>query len=398
MPLSRSASWTTSTPATWALPSVGSRMPQSMRMTVDLPEPFGPRKPKIEPLATERLTWSTAVKEPNRLVSFSQAIISSAGMVQLLGRHIGKQHIRCHPRAQLFFAIRESHFHAKDLFDSLRDGLGIARGELGGPIDLLDTSLKIFVWKRIDLHFNHLTRFDEAQPRFGNIHAHPKVLRQKQRRHFPVRRQDIADLHSEYFEHTIGRSQDSHLRDLSVDFGEPGLRLGDAFGPRAGQQQFITALGSSHTFLQGGGPADGTVSLGFGDGVLGEQLPCPFGVGASQFQFGKLRFPIIFRGHDLLRAWTCRQFSQFSSRLSSPGAQLGSLQLDDDLAIGQKIALRSKDGLNSPPVAGSDMDLIRFDRAGNARRRGISTAGGNEENQGQNPEVENMLIVHSAGG
>ena len=28
-------------------------MPQSIRMTVDLPEPFGPRNPKIEPFATE---------------------------------------------------------------------------------------------------------------------------------------------------------------------------------------------------------------------------------------------------------------------------------------------------------------------------------------------------------
>ncbi len=39
-----------------AVPSVGSRMPQSMRMTVDLPEPFGPRKPKMEPFSTEKLT------------------------------------------------------------------------------------------------------------------------------------------------------------------------------------------------------------------------------------------------------------------------------------------------------------------------------------------------------
>src|SRR5437899_424514 len=54
-------------------------MPHSIRITVDFPDPFGPRKPKIEPLATENETWSTAVKVPNRLVSFSQEIITSAG-------------------------------------------------------------------------------------------------------------------------------------------------------------------------------------------------------------------------------------------------------------------------------------------------------------------------------
>ncbi len=43
-------------PAIRAVPAVGSRMPQSIRMTVDLPEPFGPRNPKIEPRATEKLT------------------------------------------------------------------------------------------------------------------------------------------------------------------------------------------------------------------------------------------------------------------------------------------------------------------------------------------------------
>src|SRR5213083_1126651 len=70
-------------PATEAVPSLGARIPHSMRMTVDFPEPFGPRKPKIEPLATESVTWSTAVKEPNRLVSFSQSIIDSPGTLQI---------------------------------------------------------------------------------------------------------------------------------------------------------------------------------------------------------------------------------------------------------------------------------------------------------------------------
>ena len=49
-------------------------------MTVNLPDPFGPRKPKIEPLATESEKASTADKWPKRLVTLSHSIIVSAGM------------------------------------------------------------------------------------------------------------------------------------------------------------------------------------------------------------------------------------------------------------------------------------------------------------------------------
>src|SRR5437867_1830457 len=61
-------------PAMVARPSDGSSSPHNIRMTVDLPEPLGPRKPKMLPLATENVTPSTAVKCPNRLVRFSQWI------------------------------------------------------------------------------------------------------------------------------------------------------------------------------------------------------------------------------------------------------------------------------------------------------------------------------------
>src|ERR1017187_7303008 len=61
----------TSYPATCARPEVGLSKPQSMRIVVDLPAPFGPRKPKTSPLVTARLSRSTATKSPNRLTRFS---------------------------------------------------------------------------------------------------------------------------------------------------------------------------------------------------------------------------------------------------------------------------------------------------------------------------------------
>ena len=60
-----------------AVPAVGIMKPASMRIVVDLPAPFGPRKPNTSPRATLNETLSTAVKPPKRLVS--PAISISAG-------------------------------------------------------------------------------------------------------------------------------------------------------------------------------------------------------------------------------------------------------------------------------------------------------------------------------
>ena len=57
-----------------AVPAVGIMNPASMRIVVDLPAPFGPRKPSTSPRATPNETSSTAVKLPKRLVSPSISI------------------------------------------------------------------------------------------------------------------------------------------------------------------------------------------------------------------------------------------------------------------------------------------------------------------------------------
>src|ERR1700680_157408 len=68
-----SSDWVaTSKPATIALPEVGLRRPHRIRIVVDLPAPFGPRKPKISPRFTSSETLSTATKSPNRLVRRSR--------------------------------------------------------------------------------------------------------------------------------------------------------------------------------------------------------------------------------------------------------------------------------------------------------------------------------------
>src|SRR5882672_6880443 len=67
------------------LPEVGGMNPVTMRMVVDLPAPFGPRKPSTSPRSTVNETSFTATFAPNAFTRFSTLIIhflrwrSSAG-------------------------------------------------------------------------------------------------------------------------------------------------------------------------------------------------------------------------------------------------------------------------------------------------------------------------------
>jgi len=62
-----SACFTTSKPATFAVPVVGSSSVVSMRISVDLPAPFGPSRPKISPCSTSNDTSSSARVSPSFL-------------------------------------------------------------------------------------------------------------------------------------------------------------------------------------------------------------------------------------------------------------------------------------------------------------------------------------------
>src|SRR6516164_4956987 len=66
-----------SRPSNSILPAVGASSPVSILMVVDLPAPFGPRKPKNCPACTRRSTAFTAVSDPNVRVSPSVRIAIS---------------------------------------------------------------------------------------------------------------------------------------------------------------------------------------------------------------------------------------------------------------------------------------------------------------------------------
>src|SRR5581483_7915454 len=80
-PISRFASIgdsVTSKPPTVTLPEVGGMKPVIMRMVVDLPAPFGPRKPSTSPRSTRNEMPSTARFGPNVFTKFSIVIIGLA--------------------------------------------------------------------------------------------------------------------------------------------------------------------------------------------------------------------------------------------------------------------------------------------------------------------------------
>ncbi|MNC90861.1 hypothetical protein D3C83_70140 [compost metagenome] len=56
-------------------PAVGGMKPVTMRMVVDLPAPFGPRKPSTSPRSTVNETSFTASFAPKAFTRFSTLII-----------------------------------------------------------------------------------------------------------------------------------------------------------------------------------------------------------------------------------------------------------------------------------------------------------------------------------
>src|SRR5205814_260848 len=165
-----------------AVPSVGSRMPQSILITVVFPDPFGPRKPKIDPFPTENETWSTAVKAPKRFVNPSTSIIGSGinresgkegylvklldswipgfQIYSLVSFHIWKVNIRRHSGAHTIVVAGQTDLHAEYLFDPVSDGLHVAWRKFGLSIDLFDHAIEIGMRKRVHTDADVLAQLD----------------------------------------------------------------------------------------------------------------------------------------------------------------------------------------------------------------------------------------------
>src|SRR5271156_433500 len=91
----------TSKPATNAWPPLGGISVVSIRTSVVLPAPLGPSSPKTSPRRTSKLTLSTAVKLPKRLVRSLVCIASDSGSI---GPRKGD--FRGHPRFEFALGLQ----------------------------------------------------------------------------------------------------------------------------------------------------------------------------------------------------------------------------------------------------------------------------------------------------
>src|ERR1700688_375416 len=141
-----SASVRTSKPSTQAVPSLRGSRPVSILMTVVLPLPLGPRKPKISPFSTRKLTPFTATKSPKRRTRFSAEMASCSLGGTSLARW-GQFYIRGHSGQDPMRRIVDAHFDSEDLVNPFFPGLNVAGKEFGLLIDLFHHSVKSLLGK-----------------------------------------------------------------------------------------------------------------------------------------------------------------------------------------------------------------------------------------------------------
>src|SRR3989338_7220605 len=133
-----------------------------MRITVDFPEPLGPRKPKMSPREISRLTSWTAVRSPNLLVSPSALITAPTGDLSLLT--LLYEDVRVHPGPQDLFRVIDDNLGLKDLQDTLLGGLHVARGEFRLAVDPAHGAGEVFSGKGIHPDPHSQAGLDMSQP------------------------------------------------------------------------------------------------------------------------------------------------------------------------------------------------------------------------------------------
>src|SRR5262250_2224870 len=124
----RSASLRMSRPSTVAWPPLSGSKPVSILITVVLPLPLGPRKPKISPLATWKLTPLTAVNFPKLRTRPSARMAGSLPLVGFGGAgvtglpSVSELDVGGHARQHPVRGVVDADLHADHLVHALLAG------------------------------------------------------------------------------------------------------------------------------------------------------------------------------------------------------------------------------------------------------------------------------------
>src|ERR1700730_1873584 len=191
-----SASVRTLRPSTQASPSLRGSRPVSILMTVVLPLPFGPRKPKISPFSTRKLTPSTATKSPKRRTRFLAKMEASSGRCPLLaGINLIRSfqlHVSRHAATHTARGVIDANFYTDYFMHPFAAGLHVARQKFGLLINLLHNAIENSVGKRVDADFGRLAQVDVANFRFADVNADVHLIALQQCRHRRIGRNEIS--------------------------------------------------------------------------------------------------------------------------------------------------------------------------------------------------------------
>src|SRR5215469_10962853 len=169
----------TSMPSTKAEPPLSGSSPVSILMTVVFPLPFGPRKPKISPFSTRKLTSLTAVKLPKRRTRCSAemaASLDTGAGVAIPSAHRFEFHVGSHSWQDSAGWIVDADFYAEDLVNSFLAGLHVAWKKLRLLVDLFHFAVENRAGKRVHADFCFLTQLDAAVLGFGNVNPHIDLI------------------------------------------------------------------------------------------------------------------------------------------------------------------------------------------------------------------------------
>src|SRR6266705_4295341 len=222
----------TSRPSTWASPALRGKRPVSILITVVFPLPLGPRKPKISPFWTRKLTSLTAVKLPKRRTRCSAEMATSPFLCGVAATALIPRfpfHIASHAGKDAAGGIIDADFYANDLVNALLVCLHIARQEFGLLVDLLDDAIESGVWKRIDANFGFLANPDAADFGLRDVDANVDLILLQKRGDRSVGSNQIARANVKNFDRSGGGSGDLALPETGFVVSIGCLREVDVF-------------------------------------------------------------------------------------------------------------------------------------------------------------------------
>src|SRR6185295_18304407 len=208
-----SASVVTLNPLTSAVPEVGRSSVVSIRISVDLPAPFGPSRPKISPASTANVIPFTAVKSPNFLTMFRTSIafirprrrstpssrstqsqpisaVSAASALNVVSSN-RQQHVGRHPDGEAAVAVIDTQPDLERLDVAFRPADVALSGKAGVDAAIEDHPVALLAGR--EAHGQMIADGDAVDVALLDVGAHPQIVGVEQRDDRLARVHDLSN-------------------------------------------------------------------------------------------------------------------------------------------------------------------------------------------------------------